>query len=45
MKFLRLFFRILARNAMFSGGGRGPTAEELKERDDYRIYERDDDPR
>jgi len=35
MKFLRSFFRILARNIMFLGGGRGATPEELNERDDY----------
>jgi hypothetical protein len=37
MKFVRLFFRILARNVMFLGGGRGSTPEELNERDDYRT--------
>jgi hypothetical protein len=36
MKFLRSFFRILASNLKFLGGGRGP---------DYRTYERDDDRR
>jgi hypothetical protein len=42
MKFFRLFFRILARNILYLGGGRGPTPEELNERGDYRIYEGDD---
>jgi hypothetical protein len=28
MSFLRSFFRILARNIMFLGGGRGPTPDE-----------------
>jgi hypothetical protein len=32
--FLGTFFRILARNLMFLGGGRGPTPEEVDERDD-----------
>jgi len=36
VSFLRLFFRILARNILFLGGGRGPTPEELDERGDYR---------
>jgi len=36
MSLLRSFFRILARNIMFLGGGRGSTPEELDERDDYR---------
>jgi hypothetical protein len=36
MGFLRSVFRILAPNIMFLGGGRGPTPEELDERDDYR---------
>jgi hypothetical protein len=29
------FFRILARNILFLGGGRGPTPEEVDERDDF----------
>jgi hypothetical protein len=33
---LGTFFRILARNVMFLFGGRGPTPEELDERDDVR---------
>jgi hypothetical protein len=37
MQFLRTFFRILARNIMFLGAGRGPTPEELDERDDVRA--------
>jgi hypothetical protein len=32
--FLGTFFRILARNLMFLGGGRGPTPEEVAEQDD-----------
>jgi hypothetical protein len=36
MSFLRTFFRILARNTLFLGGGRGPTPEEVDERDDVR---------
>ena len=32
--FLGSFFRILARNILFLGGGRGPTPEEVDERDD-----------
>jgi len=39
VKFLRSFFRILARNVLFLGGGRGPTPDEVNERDDYRDYE------
>jgi hypothetical protein len=35
-EFLRTFFRILARNVLFLGGGRGPTPEEVDERDDVR---------
>jgi hypothetical protein len=34
--FLRTFFRILARNVLFLCGGRGPTPEEVAERDDVR---------
>jgi hypothetical protein len=34
--FLGTFFRILARNVMFLFGGRGPTPEEVDERDDVR---------
>jgi hypothetical protein len=34
--FLRTFFRILARNVLFLFGGRGPTPEEVAERDDVR---------
>ncbi len=36
--FLGSFFRILARNLMFLGGGRGRTPEEVDERDD--VYRR-----
>jgi hypothetical protein len=36
--FFGSFFRILARNLMFLGGGRGPTPEEVDERDD--VYRR-----
>lgn len=36
--FLGSFFRILARNVMFRFGGRGPTPEEVDERDD--VYRR-----
>jgi hypothetical protein len=36
--FLGSFFRILARNLLFLGGGRGPTPEEVDERDD--VYRR-----
>ena len=32
--FLGSFFRILARNVLFLFGGRGPTPEEVDERDD-----------
>ena len=32
------FFRILARNLLFLSGGRGPTPEEVDERDD--VYRR-----
>jgi len=32
--FLGTFFRILARNLMFLGGGRGSTPEEVHESDD-----------
>ena len=32
--FLGSFFRILARNVLVLGGGRGPTPEEVDERDD-----------
>jgi hypothetical protein len=32
--FFGSFFRILARNLMFLGGGRGRTPEEVDERDD-----------
>jgi hypothetical protein len=35
---LGTFFRILARNLMFLGGGRGRTPEEVDERDD--VYRR-----
>ncbi len=36
MSYFRGFFRILARNVLFLFGGRGPTPEEVNERDDYR---------
>jgi hypothetical protein len=36
--FFGTFFRILARNLMFLGGGRGRTPEEVDERDD--VYRR-----
>ena len=36
--FLGSFFRILARNVLFLFGGRGPTPEEIDERDD--VYRR-----
>ena len=32
--FLGTFFRILARNVLFLFGGRGPTPDEVNERDD-----------
>jgi hypothetical protein len=32
--FLGTFFQILARNVLFLFGGRGPTPEEVDERDD-----------
>ncbi len=36
--FFGSFFRILARNVLFLFGGRGPTPEEVDERDD--VYRR-----
>jgi hypothetical protein len=34
MSFLRTFFRILTRNLLFLGGGRGPVPEEVDEKGD-----------
>jgi hypothetical protein len=44
MRFLRLFFRILSRNVLFLGGGRGPTPEEVSESGDHQIYAKDPEP-
>jgi hypothetical protein len=44
MRFLRLLFRILSRNVLFPGGGRGPTPEEVSESGDHQIYAKDPEP-
>jgi hypothetical protein len=44
MRFLRLFFRILSRNFLFLGGGRGPTPGEVSESGDNQIYAKDPEP-